>query len=616
MESKKLEFKASLETTYTFFKDKAYIIPTYQRDYSWDTEQWTQLWQDLDNYTNNANEEHFLGPVILTESESKEGHQEVIDGQQRLTTLQIIIALIRDRWINLGDGSTNQEGVPVPNKQLTSELIYSLTPKVRYNLIPNRYLKDIFRDFVQKNRDNEKSNEIINPKSYKYYEHASELIRAIKFFKDKIFDFSESELIQFQKYILDKTSILKIQAGGSSNAFLLFETLNYRGLQLTQTDLVKTYLFSRLKQNDDTDKLIQDWDSIIDNLNQTSPDIFLRHYLLLFNAKIKKRDIYGEIKDRYITEHDSLKFIKDLMQYSNIYSYINRSRKFDGNKKGILNSVFDDLAALKVDTHSIFLLAVLKKFKADTNQYDFKRIESAVRLAEVMSFRWTTCGRNAQDLENIYQSAAFKLMNTNDTAKTFDMITEEILSKLPSDDEFSASICNAVIKSNTRAKYILKRIDQYQTGGGAYVLLHDGKLHLEHVAPKKPRSETKWREKMNGELNYSEIIYKIGNLALIPEALNIKYKDYPFSKKQAEYDLIRKKPENRFPALTDLVFDVKDWNQTTVHQRTNSIAKIAIEVWSPQSIKLQGKLKSKKIVRKKSKTNQKKYQKQKIIFKN
>ena len=611
MDKKKLEFNAQLETTYSFFKDKAYLIPAYQRDYAWDTEQWIQLWQDLDNYRNNSNEQHFLGPVILTESESEEGYNEVIDGQQRLTTLQIIIGLIRDRWINLGDGFTNQNGVPVPNKQLTSELIYSLTPRVRYNLIPNRYLIEIFKDYVQKNRENESQQSSNSLKTYKYYEHATELIRAIKFFKDKIFQLDEVELSKFQKYVLEKTNILKIEAGGSSNAFLLFETLNYRGLELSQTDLVKTYLFSKLKQNDATDKLIQDWDSIIENLNNMSPDIFLRHYLLLFNTKIKKRDIYGEVKERYITEEDSLSFIKDLMQYSNIYSYINRTRKIDGSKKGVLNSVFDDLSALKVDTHSIFLLAVLKKFKADSNNYDSKRIESAVRIAEVMSFRWTTCGRNAQDLENIYQSAAFKLMKATDIDKTFDLVSEEILSKLPSDEEFFTSITNAVIKSNSRAKYILKRIDQYQTGGGAYVLLHDGILHLEHVAPKNPRSETNWREKMKGTQNYSEIIYKIGNLALIPEALNIKYKDYPFVAKKSEYEKMKSKGK-RFPELTETVFEFKDWNQSSVNERTIEIAKYAVKVWNSESTKLEGKIKErkktvrKKTARKKSKTKKRK----------
>jgi hypothetical protein len=258
---------------------------------------------------------------------------------------------------------------------------------------------------------------------------------------------------------------------------------------------------------------------------------------------------------------------------------------------------------------------VLKKFKADSNNYDSKRIESAVRIAEVMSFRWTTCGRNAQDLENIYQSAAFKLMKATDIDKTFDLVSEEILSKLPSDEEFFTSITNAVIKSNSRAKYILKRIDQYQTGGGAYVLLHDGILHLEHVAPKNPRSETKWREKMKGTQNYSEIIYKIGNLALIPEALNIKYKDYPFREKKSEYEKMKIKGK-RFPELTETVFKFKDWNQSSVHERTIEIAKHAVMVWNSESTKLEGKIKErKKIVRKKTARKKSKTKKRKSIRK-
>ena len=91
MERNALSFDATLVSVYRLFKDHEYQIPAYQRDYSWDTEQWEQLWNDLADFKSSDPEEHFLGPLIVTPSEGASDTFEVIDGQQRLTTLQIII---------------------------------------------------------------------------------------------------------------------------------------------------------------------------------------------------------------------------------------------------------------------------------------------------------------------------------------------------------------------------------------------------------------------------------------------------------------------------------------------------------------------------------------------
>ena len=591
MDKSKLSFDADLLSVYKLFKNDAYIIPAYQRDYAWDTEQWSQLWEDLSGYQDSNAEDHFLGPLIVTPNETKEDLFEVIDGQQRLTTIQMIICLIRDRWIDLGDLSTNQMGDLVPNKQLTSELIYSLTPSVRYNFTPNRYLAEVYRDFIQRNPGDSDRKSVENRQSlkwYKYADRASEAVRGYKFFKEKIFSFDEDTLRKFEKYLLHNVYLLNVRAGGSSNAFLLFETLNYRGLELTQTDLVKSFLFSKVSDDTKAENLIKNWDIVSDNLGSKSPDLFLRHYLLLFNDKVKKRDIYGEIKDRYPDENSAIKLIKDLLHYSKLYSYIARENDFEGANKEVLNSLFNDLSDLGVETQSIYLLAILHRFYSQVEKIDLKRIEKAARLVEVLSFRWTTCGKNAQDLETIYQEAASKIMSDVDLENNFENAQDILISALPTNSEFENALTNAIVRSAPRARYILKKIDDYETADGAYVLMNSNRLHVEHVAPQRPSGDHDWKAQMKGDSNYREIIFRIGNLVLLPEKINREASNKPFDKKKAIYKKV--KGHAKLPILTEEVIENSIWNQEIVKKRSEKIAKEAVSVWSADAAELLGKV--------------------------
>jgi uncharacterized protein with ParB-like and HNH nuclease domain len=587
----KLSFDAELLSVYKLFKNDAYLIPGYQRDYAWDTEQWTQLWDDLSGYQEANSEDHFLGPLIVTPDESKSDLYEVIDGQQRLTTLQMIICLIRDRWIDLGDQSTNQMGDVVPNKQLTSELIYSLTPSVRYNFTPNRYLKDVFLDFIQRNPGDGDRKQIENRQALKVYNYAdrsTEALRGYRFFKGKIFAFDEETLRKFENFLLHHVYLLNVRAGGSSNAFLLFETLNYRGLELTQTDLVKSFLFSKIKDPDKAESLIKNWDVVADNLGSKSPDLFLRHYLLLFSEKVKKRDIYGEIKERYPDENSAIKLIKDLLHFSKLYSYIARENDFEGINKDVLNSLFNDLSDLGVETQSIYLLAILHRFFSQAEKIDIKRIERAARLVEVLSFRWTTCGKNAQDLETIYQVAASKIMSLGDAEELFEEAQKIVSDALPTNSEFEITLQNAVIRSATRARYILKKIDDYETADGAYVLMNSNRLHVEHVAPQRPSGDYDWKAQMKGDANYTEVIYRIGNLVLLPGRINREASNKSFDKKKPVYKKIT--GHAKLPILTQEVLDEDTWNQSVVKRRSEAIAKEAVKVWSTGAAALLGKV--------------------------
>lgn len=606
MERNSLSFDADLVSVYRLFKDHEYQIPPYQRDYSWDTEQWEQLWNDLSDFKSIAPEEHFLGPLIVTPTEGGSDTFEVIDGQQRLTTLQIIISIIRDAWIQMGDRSHTTQGVSVPNRQMTSDLIFSLTPAVRHNFTPNKHLRKIFKDFVQTPFGDPGRKFFDNKEAllgYAYNDRASELVRAYKYFYSRIIALGEEDLRKFEQFFLQKVRLLKVIAGGSSNAFLLFETLNYRGLELTQTDLVKSYLFSRILTEDVHDHYVNEWDRVVDNIGGKSPDLFLRHYLLLYSKKVMKRDIYAEIKRKYETREQAIAFVDDLSKFSNLYSYLVRETEFEGHNREILNVLFDDLALLNVDTQNIYLLAILYQFYSERTTVDLEKIENAARLSETLSFRWITCGRNAQDLESIYQQAASMVMDEETPEDNFEEAQKLILDSLPSDQEFQSALQNSIIKSNRRGQYILRKIDEWQNGDtSSYVLMDPTKLHLEHIAPQRPSFDSDWKSQMKGELNYREVIYRIGNMMLLRDRINRSVSNFSFEKKLARYKKQNEKAKMPLPSLSQDVLDYKNWNQDIVLERSKMIAKIGTEVWSAKATTMKGKAKAVKKPRRKRKT--------------
>ena len=181
-----------------------------------------------------------------------------------------------------------------------------------------------------------------------------------------------------------------------------------------------------------------------------------------------------------------------------------------------------------------------------------------------------------------------------------------ILDSLPSDQEFQSALQNSIIKSNRRGQYILRKIDEWQNGDtSSYVLMDPTKLHLEHIAPQRPSFDSDWKSQMKGELNYREVIYRIGNMMLLRDRINRSVSNFSFEKKLARYKKQNEKARMRLPSMSQDVLEYENWNQDIVLERSKMIAKIGTEVWSAKSTTMKGKAKELKKPRKRRKSSAK-----------
>ena len=580
-------FKAESLTIMELFQTATYEVPAFQRDYSWTKDQCEDLWGDIENLVDGQVKAHFIGPmVVIRHGEKNQKNYLVIDGQQRLTTIQMIISLLRDHWVQLNPGMRQTPVGPRPYEETCQSLLVSGPPSWSKTFVPNWHIRETFFNYVQREiSDGERKNIVrISDVPSQDMEYAEELFKAYIFFRGKITVLTKEQTQKFEDLLLNDVLILRIDAVEIDNAFILFDTLNNRGLDLTQGDLVKNLIFQSMKEPATTNlspamvKILGDWDTIAEKVTYKKLDSFLRYFLILkLGKKIQKESISKDIEKHYGTQVKIKQFIQEVAEYSDLYALIERTDAFQGQYKIQLNSLFDDLNDLNQATQAVFLLAALKRFTNWETKDHYEKLSVVCRAAEVLSFRWLITGKNAQDLENIWREAAIKLMNTaNDDQKVLDAALAHLKQNLPADQEFKSELAGRSLKSSKFVRYILRKIENSRINNEVWVLAGPDKLDVEHIAPKTPDDSHDWRRVMAGESSYRNIIYRLGNQTLLTKSLNRSAKNKEFKDKKSQYE----KNTGHLTDLTKELLASTSWNQAAVVKRSESLAKEAVALWN------------------------------------
>ncbi len=287
-------------TSYKFYK-----IPKYQRPYRWINEQVDKLWEDLYEAYEEKIENYFLGSIILASESINDSYKDVVDGQQRLTTLTILLCVIRDLFPNLNA----TEGVPDPQ----NIDINTIKNSIFYNNSIDR-----LKLFTHSQHQNDFEQIIIRgdtkklKKPYKYQINSDEepkykFINTALLFRDKLSELSEYEAGKFINYIFKNVFIIRIDCSSTEFAIRMFQVLNDRGMDLTNADLIKSFLFEAIKDFSDNDDnirkqkeeaFISEWQEIehfINDVDITLNDMLVVYEYYLLGANPKK-SLYDELQ--------------------------------------------------------------------------------------------------------------------------------------------------------------------------------------------------------------------------------------------------------------------------------------------------------------------------------
>ncbi len=518
-------FDPSDETTKTLFSGEIFKIPRYQRSYSWREVQ-------LEDFTNDFLETKedssiFLGTIVLDKSAA--GSVMVIDGQQRLLTLTITFAVIRD--ILKEDIRTDEAkdlARDIQNAFIDSG-IYFGNEKPPYRIQPSKDLESIFERYIQVGGAPNRS-KVTPDKRYEShklvmyaYEYIKKYIKKIKL-PSNLKEESQVTLLAKLVEYLSSIEFIKIDVYDGDLAYQIFESHNAKGADLLVSDLVKNHLYEQLKMPDEEkEKLMQSWDETVMQLKTYTGvkiDKFLHYYMQSHEGRFYKSDLFKKIKAR-VKEIQPTKFLSEIKKDAAIFSKIIVGDIQSDDTLFSINSSFarevneslEGLSTFHVDQCYIFLLSLFR----NSEKVSPKFLMKITNLVENFTFRFSKISQGqANVLEKIYSEYATKMnAETQDAPEIFGGKIHNALSKDLDKldlglDVFSAKFVELDYTKPSNKKliqYIFKKMESYKSKGATTLSL---RANIDHVFPQNPPTGNKTPILVN----------KIGNLVPIDSLSN------------------------------------------------------------------------------------------------
>ncbi|WP_438766581.1 DUF262 domain-containing protein [Kushneria sp. TE3] len=530
------------------------IIPPYQRPYAWELEQVDELWHDI---TDSSNKSHFMGSVVLCSSDDQ--RPEVIDGQQRLTTIILLLALIRDRYQTLSPGLVGRIQQFLENSYAEAGL--------RFKFRPGNANLHIFTDFVLHSPDsperrqwdelrelngNERNR---NSRLIANTERLAEFLnRFLKASNDPM-----AALGQLERNIMTGLEFVVIDVPDIANAFIIFETLNDRGLALSAGDLLKNHLLSEAaKARASVEDLAEAWDVVIDNLEGGDITRFLRHYLLTTYSTVQKDDVFSLFK-KEVSSRGVNGMIKDLKQMSRFYGqFIKPELVAD---KGV-QEVYQNLSTLRATMCYSALLAA-------SAVLDASRLRDFARLCEVLTFRYSTiCSKDSKELERFYHGAAKALSMQG--AAGLSEACQILESASPGSEEFVLAFQHQSMGRQYIVNYIFRNIEN-QLDPEEKTLEDTQHVHIEHIMPQTLSAA--WSDEL-GEAADQHGLYvnRWGNLTLLGGKKNVSASNQTFMHKNEIYSSSK-------IAMARELTQVQAWGIQEIEDRQARLAALADAIW-------------------------------------
>jgi uncharacterized protein with ParB-like and HNH nuclease domain len=531
------------------------VAPDFQRTYSWERTIIETFWQDLkgfsDKYPNETfqREEYFLGSVVLVDVGT--GPRQILDGQQRLATATILLAVLRDKFHALGE----QRAADDIQTRLIGHFD-TYTRAYHKNLEVNQYDRDFF------------AREIQEPTYIAGYIAATptiishHLIRnTASYFKEQVgLDLAgitgNDEKLRYvarvQKIITEHMSVVVVWSDDEDEAATVFETLNDRGIGLSAPDLVRNFVLKRA-DNTTREEINQNWGEVLAIEPDAAAEDFLRHYWLSRAGDVKARSLYREIK-AYILANNvpSLDLSRDLSSEAGVYADILSANDDDPEMKMLL----DGLSVLGAKS---LLPPLLSAYKVG-NLNDKRAFLS--NLLTLYIRHVVIGGLEGSKLETFLYNLARRLRQD----RNFATAKADIVRFAPTDTDFRATFLLASVNKASAARYLLREIEYNRRPTGDEVRINDlPSVNLEHVYPQNPTTG-KWAD-------HDQWIYRIGNLTLMSKRLNTAAKNADSPTKKPYYADSDLSITNELAAQTV-------WDQAAINGRQGRMAGDAMTVWS------------------------------------
>ena len=524
-----------------------YEIPLYQRPYSWEKGNVEQLLDDVWDSFEANDEEYFIGSLITIER-SKDKLYDVVDGQQRLTTLNLIFARLRDAVSEQAKSTLGQR--VLPKNELTGE-----------EEAPRLMLRQKDRSFFRRHvLASEKITEAIlreikNKRDAPKIRLAENLDVIDNFLAQK----DEKSIRLFADYLLTKVYVVFVTTASLQSAYRLFNVLNARGMPLSNADLIKNMLFARLDgASANSEDLDEKWLQLEEAIGIERLDQFLAHHRSSVKAIKARKTLHEEYKPLIDASENSIRFLDGIT--TSAWNYLR-----------IQQNEFEDVAALRSlrSLHRVAfeewvppLLAYLNNPVEGISEAEF------IDLLEKVTYQnWVRRLAFSARL-----TAYFQLITAISSGNSADSIRSIFLDNVQN-DEFR-SLLDGEVYGKPFAQAVLLRLEEADQDESV-TKDYGGKITIEHVLPQALK-EDYWRERFTDD-THRQWLHRLGNLALLAGRKNYKAQYFSFDRKKKIYSEQNNKVSFD---TTKLILEQDDWRPKTIESRQVKMVEAAADIWT------------------------------------
>lgn len=541
---------------------KIYRVPPFQRDYSWNEENWEDLWQDMLGLYDEPESSHYMGALVLQNSSSSDKAFTIIDGQQRLATLSIIAIVVLEKIQKLVEREQQKEANQERQEILRRTYLSDKDPRsLRYS--SKLILNQNNNDFYQSNLINlrkplniralPKSNQLL----WKAFEYFSAQLEELK----DVIASGESLAEFLTNIVAQRLLFIQINVQDELNAYTLFETLNARGIELSSTDLLKNYLFSLFQGPDDLQEAQRQWKRILDTVQMEKFPEFLRYYLSLKQSRVRRERLFKIVRRSVNDAQQAFELLDRLENYSFLFIALGNSndefwRDIPENRPYIR-----ELQLFRVKQAYPVLFIAFEKFTSE----NFTRL---LKLVCIVSFRYTVVSSlNPNELEGIYNSVAIEIANGSITTpkQVFDRLRPVYVSDQKFFQDFALLSISTKGQEKKLARYILTKLE----ADTSHIEVNEDSFSIEHILPESPSDD--WRRNFT-DSQIEEMVYRLGNLTPLEPHLNRLVGNESYQNKQAVY-------QQSVYSLTRNIL-AEEWTPNTLAERQRYFAQRAIHIWS------------------------------------
>ena len=544
---------------------KTYRVPPYQRDYAWTQQEWEDLWNDVVEMRGDPEGRHYMGALVVQTHGDREFL--VIDGQQRLATISLLALAVIDKLLRMADEGADEERNRERATELRNRFIGEKDPaslvessRLRLNEVDDPF----YQDYLVQLRPplNPRGLPRSNALLWNCYRYFAKQIDELEIGADNA---GEEVAKILSETIARRLLFILITVDDELNAYTLFETLNARGLELTTTDLLKNYFFSKVRAETDIESLKRRWQTLIATVTQERFPDFLRYHLLCEQPMIRRQRLFKLVRNRVRTPEETFGFLTALEARAELFAALTDVNHGYWIDRPAARPFVRELNLFRARQMTPVFFAAWGRFSDD----DFVRL---LKLAAVIAFRYSVVsGLNPNLLERVCHFAAKAVLEGQ--ANRPGAVFAQLRAIYVDDDRFESDFARWTVGTRGQrgriARYVLARLEA--DAGERPVDPETDPGTVEHVLPENPAGE--WADVFPPD-RWEAVVDRLGNLTLLERTLNRNVGNAGYPAKRAAY-------ESSGYALTREIAGLapEEWTPPLLEERQLRLAARAVDLW-------------------------------------